>query len=157
MSKRTSLMLLLAVSLLICGCAGTRPLITPGMLQQGVGSAVAYGVHKYPGARPFVSAAQPIICSASEGTNLAPAEVVAALEDANVLRTPESVFIVNSALLLYEGIYNAFGADAVDNSEQLRSYLHATCLGIGLGIGEGVPTDIMASPQRANWPQVKWP
>lgn len=141
--------------LLLCGCSATKPLMSPALLQQGVSSAVAFGTAKYPTALPFVRAAEPIICSASEGTNLSPAVVVAAIQQANVLQTPESVFIVNSALLLYEGVYNAFGADAVNNSAQLKEYLHATCLGIGQGI-VAIRAGPMALPPRpSGWPQVQ--
>lgn len=145
--------------LLVCGCSTTKPLISPALLQQGVSSAVAFGTAKYPSAVPFVRAAEPVICSASEGTNLAPAVVVAAIQEANVLQTAESVFIVNSALLLYEGVYNAFGADAVNNSAQLKEYLHATCLGIGQGIIaiQPGPLRMPPPPRPPGWPQVGWP
>jgi len=139
--------------LVLCGCSATKPLISPSLVQQGVRASVSYGVAKYPSALPFVRASEPIICAASEGTNLAPAQVVAAIQQADILKTPESVFIVNSALLLYEGIYNAYGSNAVNNAAMLRDYLHATCLGIGQGLQPG---GVVAAPLlQLNWPQVK--
>ena len=144
---------LLTATLILSGCSSTRPILSPAMLQAGVQSAVTFGVSKYPDAIPYVRAVEPIVCAASEGTNLAPAEVVAAIQDADVLKTAESVFIVNSALLLYQGIYNAYGADAVNQSESLRAYLHATCI----GIGQGLPPGAVVAAGRTQWPMVRWP
>lgn len=142
----------------LCGCGTSKPLLSPALVQQGVSAAVSYGVAKYPATVPYIRAAEPVICSASEGTNLAPAEVIAAVNEAGVLKTPESVFILNSALLLYEGVYNSLGVDVLNDYELLRNYLHATCL----GIGQGLPSPNLAMPMGAvyrarSWPQAKWP
>lgn len=150
MRNPTNLLMLLSV-VVLCGCASNKPILSPALVQAGVSAAVGYGAAKYPQAVPYVRAAEPVICAASESTNLAPAEVVLAIQQAGVLKTPESVLIVNSALLLYSGIYNAFGADAVNQNELLQAYLKATCY----GIGQGLPVNPAEAPSNANWPQVK--
>ena len=152
-TKSCLLLSLLTATLILSGCSSSRPLLSPAMLQSGVKSVVTYGVAKYPTAIPYVRAVEPIVCSAAAGTNLAPAEVVEAISAAGVLQTPESVFIINSALLLYQGIYNAFGADAVNQSVLLREYLNATCV----GIGQGLPPDAVVAAGRSQWPMVAWP
>lgn len=153
-TKRYLPLLLLTATLILSGCkTSSGPIISPRLLQFGVQSAVTFGVAKYPEARPFVKAAEPIICAAAEGTNLAPAQVIEALGMADVLKNPESVFIVNTAMLLYQGIWNAYGTEAVNNSESLQAYLHATCLGIRLGLQ---PDQVVAAT-RAQWPMVRWP
>lgn len=135
---------------LLCGCAN-KPLLSPALVQAGVAAAVSYGVSKKPEAIPFVRAVEPVICSASESTNLAPAEVVLAIQQSGALKTPESVLIVNSALLLYSGIYNSFGADAVNQNALLQAYLHATCV----GIGQGLPPNPPGPGTHSSWPQIK--
>lgn len=151
--------LLASLSVLLCGCSTTRPLLTPAMMQEGVRTAVTYGLDKYPNATVYVRAAEPIICSASEGTNLAPAQIVSELQEADVLRTPEALLIVNSALLLYEGVYNAYGADAVNNSAVLQPYLHAVCLGIGQGQPQALrhprATEMNSPRSKGQWPLVR--
>lgn len=160
--------MLMLMGFLVTGCASSPVKITPALVQQGVATGVAYSTAKYPQAVPYLKAADLVICSASEGTNLAPSEVVAAIEssDAAALKTPEAVLILNTALTLYTGVWDAYGADALNNQPDLKLYLQATCAGISDGLPPiSLPTPItpmmakriVDSRGNPNWPHVKMP
>lgn len=140
---------------LVAGCSSVGK-ITPALVQQGAATAVSYGVEKYPTAIPYIKVAGAVICSAANGTNISPAEVVAAVEASNAgaLKTPESVLILNGALLLYTGLWESYGADAVTEHEKLQLYLQATCN----GIHDGLPDAARGrAPEPRNWPLIALP
>jgi len=137
------------------GCS--TMVLTPGSVKQGVATGVSYSVVKYPDAVPYLKAAEPVICSAAHGTNLAPAQVVAALQNSNAdqLKTPEGVMILNTALALYVGLWEKYGTKAVTKSDKLRSYLEATCGGIHDGLIAAQPPPAPSPPApAANFPLV---
>lgn len=151
---KKQLLSLAAASLALVGCKTASPILTPALVQSGVSASVMYGVAKYPQARSYLRAVEPIICAVSESTNLAPAEVVAAIEESGALKTPEAVMILNTSLLLYSAAYNALGADAaIKNAPLLQEYLHSVCL----GLGQGLATSTTLKANRVTWPTVRYP
>lgn len=127
--------------------------MSPLVVQQGVAAGVAYSAVKYPTAVPYLKAATPVVCAASEGNALSPEEVVAAIENTPLvtqLKTPEGVLILNGALVLYTGVWEGYGKDAVANSDSLREYLKATCLGMEQGLS-------FSTLSARNQPTVTWP
>lgn len=149
---KTIICLALSACLLTCGCSTITGKLTPPVVQQGVATGVSYSTAKYPTAIPYVRAAGEVICSAANGTNLSPAAVVAAVESSNAtfLKTPEGVLILNSALTLYIGVWESYGAEAVNNAPVLKTYLQATCDGINQGL-VGRTREV-----RGVWPIIKF-
>ncbi len=157
MNIKTIVLSIVATSLLaLTGCTSIN--ISPSVVQQGVATGVKYSVSKYPTSRPYLTAATPVICSVANSTNLVPSEVITAIEnsDANKLKTPEGVLILNSALTLYISIWNSYGSNAVNNATALQPYLKATCN----GLNDGLHTVTFASPStlknKVVWPLVKF-
>lgn len=158
-SLRVFITLLSAVALLaLAGCAGGKVNISPAIVQQGVATSVAYSVTKYPQALPYLRAAAPVICSAANSTNLSPAQVIAALESSNaaLLKTPEAALIMNTALLLYIGVYESYGDNALNNYPALRPYLQATCDGMNDGVS-GKKIQPATPTVSDTWPQIAFP
>lgn len=155
-NKLKQFLILAPLCLALVGCSSVGKL-TPALVQQGVATGVSYGVVKYPTAIPYLKVAGAVICSAANGTNLAPAEVIAAVEASNAgaLKTPEAVLILNGALTLYVGIWESYGADALSEHAKLQLYLQATCSGIHDGLPEGSRRRVI--DPRLNWPLVAWP
>jgi len=151
---KNTLALIPLLALLLTGCKTSSPLISPTLVQQGVATGVSYSVARYTNAVPYLRAADTIICSAANSTNIAPAQIVAAIEAAGLTKTPESVLILNSALLLYIGVWQSYGNDAVNNVPTLKLYLQATCNGIQQGL-VGVVGATRGVPDK-NWPVVKF-
>jgi hypothetical protein len=152
MKKLTSTLIGFALVLAITGCKSTIPTITPALVQQGVTTLVQYGVQKEPAAKPGVQAAALVICSAANGTNLSPSQVVADIGKINPsLNTPTAVLIENSALTLYVGVWESYGADAVNRSPQLKLYLQATCVGMNAGLGNTAAIRSTENP----WPLIR--
>lgn len=124
----------MALSTLTTGCK--TPAMTQAIVQTTVATGVALGVQKSPQAVPYLKAATPVVCAAASGTNISPAEVVAAIEAANLdsLKTPEAVIIMNGALSLYMVIYDEYGTEAINQQAQLRAFLQGTCNGLNIGL-----------------------
>lgn len=125
---------LLGLSLLLA--AGCRsPGLTKSMVQTAVSTGVGFGVIKEPRAIPYLRAAVPVVCSAAAGTNLSPAQIVAALEKSSAegLKTPEAVIIMNGVIGIYTAIFEAYGADIKDRP-YLKAALEGTCEGMKLGL-----------------------
>lgn len=158
MKRKLTLLLavaLLASGLFTTGCTSTNR-ISPATVHQGVAAGVAYSSAKYTNAVPYLRMAVPVICAAANGTNLAPAEVVKAIEGANIsLKTPEAVLILNAALMFYTGIWDSYGEDALNKAPELRPYLEATCSGITAGLPSII--GLMRAAPDGKWPLVKFP
>lgn len=123
-------LLLLALTV---GCKS--PGLTKTMVQTAVATGVTFGVMKEPRAIPYLRASVPVICSAAHGTNLNPAEIVAALENspAGGLKTPQSILIMNGIIGIYTGVYEAYGQD-IDDRPFLQAALDGTCEGLKQGL-----------------------
>ena len=153
----TSGITLLAL-VLVAGC-GTTSLISPLIVEQGVATGVSYSVAQYPAAVPYLKAVAPIVCSEAANTNLAPAQVVAAIESstaASALKTPEGVLILNGALLLYTGVWESYGSNTVASSAVLQTYLQATCNGMNEGLGTNALSVARKGPPAAHWSKVRF-
>lgn len=136
----------------VTGCSSLKQ-ISPALVQQGVSTTTRYALSKYPQAKPGVQIAQNVICSAANSTNIAPEQVVAAIQGTTQL-TPESTLIINGALTLYIGIWDSYGADAVSKTPVLQTYLKATCDGLVDALGTSLMT-MKAKAEPA--PSVTWP
>lgn len=153
---------LAAISALVAltfGCSSLK--ITPQIVEQSVSTGVKYSVAKYPNSIPYLRAAAPVICSAAYQTNLIPALVIEAIQnsEAEKLKTPEAVLILNSAMLLYIGLWNSYGDDALTKAPMFRLYLQATCEGIqgGLPAPLSIPELLQEYPGKRDWPKVRFP
>lgn len=149
---------LIYLAALVAFTAGCRHM-TPEIVQSGVTAGVRYGITKYPSAVPAVRISEQVICSAATGTNLSPAAVVAAIEasDWEKAKTPEAVFILNGVILIYSGVWNSYGEDAINNAPVFREYLGAVCLGIHDGLlGTITVAKINQPPPNVTWPLLKF-
>lgn len=156
--KNLILIPVLAAVIILSGCKSGPGILSPSLVQQGVATGVSYSSAKYPQAVPFLRAAADVICSAANGTNLAPADVVAAIESSPstaALKTPEGTLIINSALMLYIGVWNSYGSNALASAPQIQPYLKATCD----GTTEGLPSPNLGVMrlQAARGAIEKWP
>lgn len=144
----------LAAGLVGCGTTGSQ--IGPPMVRLGVSTGTSYALLKHPQALPAVRASADVICSQAAGTNLAPVNVVAAV-NAYTEQTPESVLIVNSALGLYTLVWNGYGADAVKKTPELQKYLQATCDGLNDALASPpTPSGVVRNaPPNPAWPLVR--
>src|SRR2546423_1751861 len=133
--KLTLLAVCASIALVVTGCK-TTPQTTQAIVQSTVATGVMFGVQKAPDAIPYLRAAAPVICSAANGTNLSPNQVVAALESsqAAALKTPTATLIINGALSLYMVLWDQYGSEYVKNTPLLQSYLVGTCNGITEGL-----------------------
>ena len=146
----------LATGMVGCGTTASGPNIGPPMVRLGVSTSATYSLLKYPQAKPAVQASAAIICSQANGTNLAPAAVVEAV-NAYTEQTPESVLILNSALSLYTLVWNSYGVSAVSNTPALKLYLSATCEGLNDALAAQPTTTVMRNaPRNPAWPLVKF-
>lgn len=153
--KRFLIPVALVALLAFTGCGTVGKIITPAAVQSGVSSGVRYGVAKYPEALPAVRVATEVICSQANGTNVSPAEIVAAIENSSFerIKTPEAIFITQSMITIYTAAWNSFASDAVAASEA-KPYLQAVCN----GAIEGMPKpNIFRLPTLAEnrWPQLR--
>lgn len=118
---------------LLTGCTSINPILSTQLLRSGVATGVSYGVSRYPQSVPGVRVVTEVVCAAAASTNISPANVIAAIQSSGVELTPETTLIVNGALLLYTGVWNAYGENAVNNPA-LKPYLQATCDGMKDGL-----------------------
>lgn len=149
------ILLLMAAVVATAGCSSVQ--LSPSVVQVGVSTGVRYSVAKYPESIPYLKAVTPIVCSAAYATNLAPEQVIAAIESspASALKTPEATLILNSALTLYVGIWASYAQEPVFNAPLLREYLLATCNGLQDGIG--LPSEVRTAAPTTPWPRVRFP
>lgn len=155
---------------LLTGCkTNDNANVGPALLRLGVSTAAGYSLMKYPEAVAGVSVAASIICASAEGTNVSPAEVVAALNVYGEF-TQQEWFIVNTAMNAYTLAFNGLSNT---NNATANPYLVAACGGLhdALGIPTSSPTGVSAaggavSFRRApavltyqpvpGWPQVQF-
>ena len=144
----------LAAVLLFSGCKS--PLATRELVKISVSTGVSLAVAKDPDIVPYLKASAPVVCSAANNTNLAPAEVIAALEasDAAKLKTKEGIIAMNFALSLYTSLYAMYGDD-IANKPMLQAWLLGTCDGIMLGLPAGSQPKEEFVKRQALKPQIK--
>ncbi len=106
-----------------------RPITT------AVATGVTFGLERDPGAAPYLRAAAPVVCAAAAATNIQPAQIVSALESANLVATNSSaVLILNASLAIYDTIFESYGSNWVASQPVLQDYLGGVCDGINEGL-----------------------
>lgn len=139
---------------LLTGCTAVSPIISPQLTRSGVAVGISYGVSQYPKSVPAVRVATEVICSAAASTNISPASLIAAIQSSGAELTPQTTLIIHTALLLYTGVWNAYGENAVNNIPTLKLYLNATCDGMKDGLAP-LPPGVTASPTSTQWPVLR--
>lgn len=133
---------------LLTGCA-TAPKPNPGplLVELAVQAGTSYGIEQHPEAVPYLRAAAPVICTAADTGTVNPADVVAAIQAANLdaLSTPDAKLILNAALVIYDAAFSQYSA-----TEDMKPYLKAVCNGLTLAL----PTATRI-PARIDFPRVK--
>lgn len=150
-SKLLTLVASLALAL-TTGCKTVK--ISPALVRTGVATGVSYALVKYPQVVPELRIAREVICSTANGTNLSPANVVAEVNKISAL-SPETVLIINGSLVLYTGIWESYGVEAVNNAPVLKTYLQATCNGITDALPEA-RARFVPPLQLPAWPLVRF-
>ena len=142
------LLLIPIVALLaLTGCKTSNPNVGPALLRLGVSSGAGYSLMRYPAAVPAVRASADIVCAVAAGTNVSPANIVAAL-DAYNFNTAESIFIINAALGAYELCFNG-----LSDTGDAKPYAEALCGGLQDALLL-VPSKSFRSNEK--WPQAKF-
>ena len=117
---------------IVTGCK-TGPL-AKSLYVTSVSTGVALGVQRYPETRLYLQVATPIICAQASSTNVTPEQIIKALGDspeATAAASPQGKLILNGALVLYFGIFDAIG---IQNMPVLQNYLSWTCEALTLGL-----------------------
>lgn len=119
----------LAIALAVTGCS-TPNTVGPAVVQIAVQTGAAYGMQQDTNTIPYIRAATPVICNAAGSGTLDPAAVVAALQSSNAdaLKTPAAIIIINGALALYEAVYAQYGTNI--QASVVQPYLQAVCSGL---------------------------
>jgi hypothetical protein len=123
-----------ALALVACalttGCATQNKTLTAAVVRATVSTGALFGIEQDPTVVPYLQAATPVICDAAGQGKINPAEIVAALQSANVeqLKTPAGVAIVNSSIAIYEAIYANYGTNV--QASVVQPYLEGVCLGL---------------------------
>ena len=115
------------------GCQNTGP-IAKSLYVTSVSTGVALGVRRYPETKLYLQVATPIICAQASSTNVTPEQIIAALgnsPEATAAATPQGKLILNGALVLYFGIFDAIG---IKDMPTLQNYLGWTCEALTLGL-----------------------
>ena len=136
--KRSFLIITALFSLALVGCTTTPGSVTmtPAQLTTAVSVGVQVGLDVYPAATPDVALARDSICAAASSANTSPEAIVNDLAALN-LTNSNSKLIVDSALLVYEGVYTAIGTNTTG---QIQPYLTALCAGMTAGLPPATTT-----------------
>lgn len=142
----------LACAMLVMAGCGTSPQMTKAIVKNTVQVGVAVGVNQEPSAIPYLRYAAPVVCEASRGTNIQPAFIVDKLQNnaqANQFKNPQAILIFNSAFGIYEGLYEEFGADEVENRAHLKAWLEGVCEGLIAGLPDVAATNGLMRASKA--------
>ena len=129
--KTKILLSLTALCLFGCATNSSNPNpIGPAITQATVATGVAFAVQQDPSILPYLEAADPVICALSGNGTVNPAQIVAALQSAqiNELKTPAGMAALNAALAVYEAIYMSYGTNV--QASTVEPYLLAVCNGL---------------------------
>ncbi len=107
-----------------------------------------FAIETHPEAVPYLRLATPIVCAAANGTNVSPAQIVAALQAAGIT-DPATKLILNGSLALF----NIVVAGITDQSEA-RLYAQDLCQGLTLGLPPSGPALAHASYKRKDYPHI---
>ena len=145
-------LLLLPLAIAISGCTTNNPGLNAALLKTAVSTAAGYELATHPAAIPAFKTAALVVCAAAHGTNVSPAEIVAAIQAQSGGMTPETVVIVNGAINLYELAYWA-----VSPTNSPNPYALALCEGMNeAAMIASLPASRSrnAVPQNPKWPKV---
>lgn len=130
--------LLLAGILLLAGCSttgtGANPMTTAA-LTAAVSLGESFALEQHPEAVPFVRAGADVVCSAANGTNIAPADIVAAMTAANITNDTAKL-ILNGSIAIYDTVFAFIGTNGIQSQPALQDYTKALCA----GMEQGLPT-----------------
>jgi len=117
--------------LLLNGCATTSPNapMSHAVFTAAVTLGEQIGLETHPEATPYVRAAAGVVCSVANGTNVTPAEIVKALEAANVTNSTARI-IINGSLAILNVVVAGLGT----NDNEIRLYGKDLCQGMQLGL-----------------------
>jgi len=109
------------------------------LFQAVVTSGVSYGVQKQPKITAYLKAVRDIACSLSEGTDLSPEVLNAALQATSVkeFKTAEAEEIVDGIVLAYGLAYKDRVKYKVDANIYAKPFMQAICKGIRNGLERG--------------------
>lgn len=138
-------------ALTLVGCKNSSPLT----YTIATSTLVSYGLRNSPQTAGYLRDVQPIVCSVAMGTNLTPAQVVAAIHASGIDDSAEGKLIVNGILLLYISAFDNLGGKT--NVASVAPYAHAIfCEGFELGlIGAPAAKSRNAPPVKTVWPLLK--
>jgi hypothetical protein len=146
------------LSAFLIGCA-TNPTVGPAVTQTAVTGITAWALQTDANVRPYLTAAQPIICQLANGGTIDPAVVASALQSSsmNELKTPTGTIALNAILACYESVYYSFGSSV--QQSQAQPYLLAVCNGLTTALGTTANLEVMAKAPTgvppSQWPHVK--
>lgn len=120
----------LMLGLLLAGCTSqNQGPMSHAAFTAAVTLGEQIGLETHPEAVPYVRAAVPVVCAVANGTNVSPAEIVAALEKANVTNATAKLIINGSLSLL-----NIVVAGVGTNETEIRLYGKDLCNGMQAGL-----------------------
>lgn len=123
----------------MAGCSTTPQPMTRAAVTGAVSLGVQIGTERYPESVPYIRAATPVVCSAADGTNIQPAEIVAALQP--VVTNDHAKMIINGAVVIYDVIFESYGTNWIEHQAYLKDILGGVCD----GLTQGLPTPQMAA------------
>lgn len=122
--------ILAGVCLLFMGCTGpNQGPMTHAAFTAAVTLGEQIGLETHPEATPYVRAAVPVVCAVANGTNVTPAEIVKALEAANVTNVTAKL-IINGGLAIFNVVVTGLGT----NQTEIRAYGQDLCDGMRAGL-----------------------
>lgn len=117
-----------ACLLLFTGCT-SNPAMSHAAFRASVTLGEQIGLSTHPEATPYVRAAVPVVCSVANGTNVTPAEIVKALEKANVTNST-AILIINGGISLLDVVVAGLGT----NQTEIRAYGQDLCVAMQAGL-----------------------
>lgn len=130
-----SMLAAVVLTLIASGCAVTNP--NAPMTHAAFSAAVTLGerfiLEAHPEAVPHVRIATAVICSAATGSNVQPAQIVAALTEAGITNA-HAKDVINVGIALYNVVFASYGADWVNNQPTLKLYMQDLCNGLTAGL-----------------------
>jgi hypothetical protein len=131
---------ILVLLLILTGCGTTaNPALGPAALQASVTLGTEIATDRHPELVPQFRLAGTAACAVADGTNIAPAEMVSAMDKAGITNLLARD-IMNGFLATYNVAYVYVGT----NFDRFRPYSRALCDGIRMGLPPEGPPQPMA-------------
>lgn len=152
MKKLTISIAALLLAFVLVGCKNSSPLT----YSLATSTLVSYGLRNSPETAGYLRDVQPVVCSVANGTNLTPAQVVAAIESSGIDDSAEGRLVVNGILLLYISAFDSLGT-GTNNTANVSPYAQAIfCDGFAWGLAAS-PSEMRSrnAPPKKVWPLLK--